>query len=353
MSNNKLKNLIAIFATLLIFLLAVVCFVHCFFGYKVDTAGFLKNTNLNLAQNGETRLIYDGSHLYKTNENFLFFEASKVLDKSFAFDRYNYSLNRMEREFVTDNQVLYFYDSKENRRELHIKYRASGETQKIASNVDDLIQLHEQNIYYLKLGTYDANNPNNNELWQYNFETKQNICLLKDISTFCISDNMLYTVACKTSRFSLASVHINILRKYNIETMELTAEKTLPLNFVASNIMANNCYLALWTDKQSLYLYTLDSSTGEYLFNNGGTGQARINVNFSSKNMYISMSFSELTKMDSLFGVETNVIGTWSYDLETKEWKQLSKDVYDGLFVFDETSVFGVTGKKINRLSVG
>ena len=78
------------------------------FSPAIDTSDFSPQTNRNLAQMGDVRLLYDGLHLYKTNVNCGFAKSRKSIDGRPTFDMYASVFSDMEGEYVTEQYILYF-----------------------------------------------------------------------------------------------------------------------------------------------------------------------------------------------------------------------------------------------------
>jgi len=322
----------------------------------VDTTDFSPRINRNLLQEGEFRLQYDGSHLYKTEARMKLMKAREALDDRTVTDTYVHAFADVENEYVTEEYLLYFRSQQKKIADTHALYiqdRASGENRLIAIDVSPLLQIHGQDIFYKTYGEFDSENPNNDTLWCYNIESCESLPVSLNITTFCIQNDILFALSCPTSMHEIGiTEHKNILRAYDLATMRPLSEMEIPLDFVATKIMVQNECAVLWSNRQRIYLYDMTKNVGEYLIQHGAAlgGQAKLQVNCNDKYLYVTIRVSELTKMDSLSGVESTDAGTWRYDPKTKEWLQISADTYDALYIFDEDYVFGLKGKEIHQI---
>lgn len=319
----------------------------------VETDGFSPNINQNIAQGGEVRLLYEDSHLYKTGE----FSLPRLSKQRVALDDYTHTdvyasiFEHMEEAYVTNQYILYF-DFEDDQNTLYLHNRKTGDKVLVAEDTTNYLQIHEQSVYYCKDRGYP--HLNSNELWRYNLDTGMNDLVFNDIASFFLQEKIIYTVSCE-SKFNDITLeeHFNIIRAYDLDTMELLFEKELPLGFVALNIRVNGNRLILWSGIYCwVYLYDLSEETGEYLISapSALSSQAAIKLNYSNDHIYLSVSVSELMSPSAL-GPEIFEAGTWRYDPKSKDWLQLSQDVYDALYVFDDNFVFGILGKKVFQIA--
>lgn len=339
---------------IVLFCLLIVFFI-CVFSNKsielIGTSDFIPNVNRNIAQGGDVRLIYDNSMLYKSGVDYNFSQVRTALNAYIDKDSYASVFERIRDAYVTDDYSLYF--KKNNYQyDLYYQNRERGERKCIAENTRMFLQIDGQYVYYCK----NCNSHMNaDELWRYNLETGENQILLKEVAAYFINEGVLYTTSCQTEQIAVSVVeHINIIRSYDLKTMEMLFEETIPLDFVALNIRLINDFVVLWSNRCRMYIYNAFDNIGEYLIQSGHALSAQANtcLNYNDNYLFVSMKVNKLTKIDSLSGVETYEVGTWKYDWLTKEWQQLSEKVYDALYVFDQEYVFGIIDDKVYRIAI-
>lgn len=314
---------------------------------SIDTTGFVSNINRNMAQTGEVRLIYDGSTLYETGVQRLFAQKCVALSGDEKSDSYASVFSKTENAYVTDAVILY-YQSHDYQKDLYCKERETGKVVCIAKDVAKLIQIDGSSIYFCKKNNAHFNA---DTLWKYDLETKARQSILEEVSAFCVNDGILYTVSCPTSAIAIADEYRNTLRAYDLKTMEMLLEDTVPLQFAALNMQVAEDQVILWSLRGRMYVYSVPAKDGGYLAYPIETeyGGIKVALNSFGSSIYASIVVNRFTEMDSL-AVETSKLGTWRYDFQSQEWLKLSDKVYDALYVFDASAVYGVVGNAVYQI---
>lgn len=133
--------------------------------------------------------------------------------------------------------------------------------------------------------------------------------------------------------------------------MEMLLEDTVPLQFAALNMQVAEDQVILWSLRGRMYVYSVPAKDGGYLAYPIETeyGGIKVALNSFGSSIYASIVVNRFTEMDSL-AVETSKLGTWRYDFQSQEWLKLSDKVYDALYVFDASAVYGVVGNAVYQM---
>ena len=319
----------------------------------INTEGFFPYVNRNIIMGDKISLQYTDAHLYKNGVSSLI-KLSKqriALDATEHTDSYASIFEPMENAYVTEQYIIYWV-SQNYQCDLYCKKRETDTIEMISKDTEKYIQLHGENVYYCK--NSESHQLNSNELWRYNMNTGENSLILNNIASFFINEETLYSISCETE-FNNITVkeHLNILCSYDLESMDLLTTKEIPLSFVATCMRVNSDRTILWSSSYCwLYVYDLSTQTGEYLIcpPDALSSRAVIKLNYNDQYIFLSITVSKRMSTRDL-GATEHQAGTWRYDLISKEWLQISPHTYEALYVFDETSVFGIIGKKVYQIA--
>lgn len=210
----------------------------------------------------------------------------------------------------------------------------------IIEGIDRFIVYDNSVIYYTVIVTDDRSGEHWNELRKYNLSLKTNVSVYDGVTEFYIHNESLFVVNKN-----------NMLLEISLDGDEEKEIISLPEKAYPLLIMPQGERL-LYAFAGSMFILDISTGIEERVIINETT-HVNDKVSFICDDSHIFVSF-QATKTDGsvVKKIDGNNNGLWSIDLETFQKDKICSEVFDRLYLFGDSLLFGTINDDLYRINI-
>ena len=232
---------------------------------------------------------------------------------------------------IRGNQLFFTRNQKLKMQEI-----GSNKTENIASSVESFI-VRPNDIVYLTVSKFDDDKGDwQNELYLYDIKSGKKQMIYEDIMQFYVYDEEVFVI---DDYFVLTQVSSKGNKKIC----------TIPVNSYPTTIMPQGDKLVYY-DANNLSIFDVKSGEKQKVYvEESEYVNNRISMICDDKNIFVSFQATE-TNGSLVKNIDDEHNGLWSIDPKTLQKKKISDYVFDELYLFEDTKLFGTKGNKLFQI---
>lgn len=232
---------------------------------------------------------------------------------------------------IRGNQLFFTRNQKLKMQEI-----GSNKTENIASSVESFI-VRPNDIVYLTVSKLDDDKGDwQNELYLYDIKSGKKRMIYEDIVQFYVYDEEVFVI---DYDFVLTQVSSKGNKKIC----------TIPVNSNPTTIMPQGDKLVYY-DANNVSIFDVKSGEKQKVYvEESEYVNNRISMICDDKNIFVSFQATE-NNGSSVKNIDDEHNGLWSIDPKTLQKKKICDYVFDGLYLFEDTKLFGTKGNKLFQI---
>lgn len=234
---------------------------------------------------------------------------------------------------IRDNQLFWIKNN-----QLKMQVIGAKKVSNIADNIERFIVRQNDVIYLTQSELVHENR--RNKLYCYDFSSEKSILLYEDIQHFYVHHEKLFVIDNK-----------NVL--IEVQTNGKTFKKvfTFPVDYTLVNVMPQGDNL-VFIDINNVIIFDVKNGCKQTVsLSNSGYVNNDFSLICDDENIFVSFQATE-TNGSLVKNIDDEHNGLWFIDPKTLQKKKISDYVFDQLYLFQNTQLFGIQGNNLFQIDV-